>query len=445
MQMLLLGFAGSLLGVAHRPRRRSARDSARVLGPSTSGTSSSLLARRALRRDLERRAAGRRHRRPRLAAVLRRPTARSAQRQAVAAAAGRDDVGRPRDLDVAWRPLRTWSRRRSSRWRRGRRPRSRVGLAVCAGFAGVALVLVLAGRGLVALLAPLTASRIFSLRHAVLHLTRPGNQTRVILLAVGLGAFFIVGIRSLQASLLGEFSVQTAEDAPDMFLLDIQAGAGRRRPRLSGETTRTNGTGQSQPLIPARCTHRRGRVAGSKTTNSTPWRTCVDARIARARVHHHLSRSSRSRTSGSSRGAFWGTVRRPEPEVSIERSACIDRFARTRTSATRCASTFLAAMVSRARVTSVRDVEWRESRNGGFVFVFRPGVLDSAPQMYVSPLKGPGTPADRARFQHDLVERFPNVSVIDFREDPRDGSGRDGRRSRSRLRSSAAWCCSAAA
>src|SRR5207237_2340049 len=69
-----------------------------------------------------------------------------------------------------------------------------------------------------------------------------------------------------------------------------------------------------------------------------------------------------------------------------------------------------------ARITSIRDVEWRESRNGGFVFVFRPGVLDQAPQTYVAPLKGPAAPADRARFQHDLVERFPNVSVIDFHE-----------------------------
>jgi predicted lysophospholipase L1 biosynthesis ABC-type transport system permease subunit len=62
-----------------------------------------------------------------------------------------------------------------------------------------------------------------------------------------------------------------------------------------------------------------------------------------------------------------------------------------------------------------RDVEWRESSNG-FVFVFRPGFLDDAPQMFVAPLKGPATPEARARFQHDLVERFPNVSVIDFHE-----------------------------
>ena len=82
----------------------------------------------------------------------------------------------------------------------------------------------LAGRLLVALIAPLANSRSFPLRHAVLHLSRPGNQTRVILLAVGLGAFFIVGVRSLQASLLEEFSIQTAADSPDMFLMDIQRG-----------------------------------------------------------------------------------------------------------------------------------------------------------------------------------------------------------------------------
>ena len=69
---------------------------------------------------------------------------------------------------------------------------------------------------------PLANTKSFPLRHAVLHLSRPGNQTRVILLAVGLGAFFIVGVRSLQGSLLEELSMQTSEDAPDMFLMDIQ-------------------------------------------------------------------------------------------------------------------------------------------------------------------------------------------------------------------------------
>jgi putative ABC transport system permease protein len=69
-----------------------------------------------------------------------------------------------------------------------------------------------------------------------------------------------------------------------------------------------------------------------------------------------------------------------------------------------------------ARVSSIRDVDFRDARSGGFMFVFRPGSLGEAPQTFVAPLKGPDDPAVRARFQHDLVERFPNVSVIDFHE-----------------------------
>jgi putative ABC transport system permease protein len=50
------------------------------------------------------------------------------------------------------------------------------------------------------------------------------------------------------------------------------------------------------------------------------------------------------------------------------------------------------------------------------MFVFRPGVLESAPGTFVAPVRGPGDAAARARFQRDLTARFPNVSVIDVRE-----------------------------
>src|SRR6185436_18600359 len=35
-------------------------------------------------------------------------------------------------------------------------------------------------------------------------------------------AFFIVGVRSLQASLLEEFSLESSASGPDMFLMDVQ-------------------------------------------------------------------------------------------------------------------------------------------------------------------------------------------------------------------------------
>jgi putative ABC transport system permease protein len=110
-------------------------------------------------------------------------------------------------------------------------------------------------------------------------------------------------------------------------------------------------------------------------------------------------------------GAFWKGAS-PEPEVSVERQ--IAERARIHVGDT-MRFDILGRTIS-PRVTSIRDVEWRESRNGGFVFVFRPGALDQAPQTFVAPIKGPSGLAERARFQHDLVEAFPNVSVIDFRE-----------------------------
>jgi len=69
-----------------------------------------------------------------------------------------------------------------------------------------------------------------------------------------------------------------------------------------------------------------------------------------------------------------------------------------------------------ARVTSVRQVDWRDARQGGFIFVFRPGPLDQAPAMFIAPTRGPSGSAARARLQRDIVDRFPNVSVIDLRE-----------------------------
>src|SRR5258705_7206269 len=138
----------------------------------------------------------------------------------------------------------------------------KVGVVVWAGFAGLALVLIPAGRVLVALIAPLANSRSFPLRHAVLHLSRPGNQTRVILLAVGLGAFFIVGVRSLQASLLGEFSIQTAADSPDMFLLDIQRGQADGMRAFLRDPAHQVGEAQLIPVLRARVVG----VSGRETT-----------------------------------------------------------------------------------------------------------------------------------------------------------------------------------
>src|SRR6185312_5280113 len=188
----------------------------------------------------------------------------------------------------------------------------RVGVVICVGFAALAVVLMVAGRLLVKAIAPMANAPSFPLRHAVLHLSRPGNQTRVILLAVGLGAFFIVGVRSLQASLLGEFSIQTASDSADMFLLDIQRGQVDGMRQFLADPA--NGAGGSRliPVLRARVTGVSGRVTTLESFEDVRARGSL-AREYTVTYRDHLEANERVID-----GRFWNSPS-SEPEVSIEK------------------------------------------------------------------------------------------------------------------------------
>jgi putative ABC transport system permease protein len=281
----------------------------------------------------------------------------------------------------------------------------RVGLIVCAGFCVLAGVLMVAGRLLVRAVAPLANTPSFPLRHAVLHLSRPGNQTRVILLAVGLGAFFIVGVRAMQASLLQEFSTQMTADAPDMFLMDVQRGQADGVKAFLSDPAHGAGSFRLIPVLRARVTGVEGRETQLESFED------VRARGSLAREYTITYRDRLESNEAIIEGAFWSSPS-TEAEVSIEQGIH-ERFR------INVGDTVRFDILGRkidAKVTSVRRVDWKDSRSGGFMFVFRPGVLDSAPQMFISPLKGPVGSDARAKFQHDLVTQFPNVSVIDFHE-----------------------------
>jgi putative ABC transport system permease protein len=281
----------------------------------------------------------------------------------------------------------------------------KVGFMVCAGFGVLAIVLTVAGRLLVRAVAPLASTPSFPLRHAVLHLSRPGNQTRVILLAVGLGAFFIVGVRALQSSLLEEFSTEMTADSPDMFLMDVQREQAEGVRAFLTDPARGVGTVRLIPVLRARVIGVAGRETQLESFED------VRARGSLAREYTVTYRDRIESNEQIAEGRFWQGSS-AEPEVSIEESIH-ERFA------INVGDTVRFDILGRkieARVTSIRRVDWKDSRSGGFMFVFRPGVLDNAPQMFISPLRGPEGADARARFQHDLVAKFPNVSVIDFQE-----------------------------
>lgn len=280
----------------------------------------------------------------------------------------------------------------------------RVGVTVCGGFAVLAVVLHAAGWALVRATAPLARARSFAVRHAVLRLNRPGNQTRVVLLAVGLGAFFIMGIRGVQANLLRDFAIEVGNGTPDLFLIDIQSD---QVPGLEAFIQeRTGRTARVLPVLRARITQVRGKEVTLDNFED------VRGRGALAREYTVTYRAGLEANEHIVAGRFWDGTPSPRPEISIE-EGIHDRFKINIGDDVRFD---VLGQPIVARVTSVRQVNWRDGRAGGFMFVFRPGVLDQAPHGFISPVRGPADLEARARMQRDLVARFPNVSVIDIRE-----------------------------
>ncbi|MGE0462172.1 MAG: ABC transporter permease [Vicinamibacterales bacterium] len=293
----------------------------------------------------------------------------------------------------------------------------RIGLVVTVGFAATALVLHLAGLLMIRLIRPLARSRWFPLRHAVLQLSRPGSQARIVLLAVGLGSFFIIGVRSLQENLIAEFAVDLSPEAPDMFMLDIQADQVEAvRALITARQDPGAPPPRLLPVLRARVVGVQGRDVQLENYED------VRGRGSLAREYTITYRTELEANERLLEGALWsgpgpdapggGGAATPVTEVSIEESIR-DRF---RIAVGDTMRFDVLGRVIEARVTSVRHVEWSDSRAGGFMFVFRPGVLDRAPHASIAFFRGPADAAARGRLQADLVAVAPNVSVIDGRE-----------------------------
>ena len=284
-----------------------------------------------------------------------------------------------------------------------------VALIVCGGFAAITLILHGAGILLVRAIRPLAAAPWFPLRHAVGSLARPGNQARVILLSVGLGSFFVIGVRALQANLLEEFAVALGRGGADMFLVDIQQdqvdGVARLVRSQVGVEPRLI------PVLRARVTAVRGQDTNLESVSEVRRRGGLGREFV-ITYRNHLEPNERL-----VEGRFW-SGQPPLPADARELEVTVEQGLRQRTRI-RVGDLMRFDVLGRtleARVVGVREVEWADARNGGFMFVFRPGPLDRAPHTYIGTLVAPEDPARRAAFQRDLVASYPNVSAIDVRE-----------------------------
>lgn len=276
----------------------------------------------------------------------------------------------------------------------------RVALFFLAGLALAALTLYAAAWLTTTLLRRARAFGPFALRQAINSMHRPGNQTRVIVMAVGLGAFLVISVQVLQSNLLNELDLTRRGNLANMYLIDVQKdqveGVREIVERATGERARLI------PTLRARIIAINGREIDLDSTEMRRER----GRLGREYVVTY--RPQLEENEAIAAGEFWEPTPSSEPEVSIEEgmrglsgldvggNMTFDILGRKLT----------------AKVTSVRRVDWRNSRTG-FLVLFRPGALDDAPQTFIGAIDGPTEEPARSRFQRELLDRYPNLSVID--------------------------------
>jgi putative ABC transport system permease protein len=240
----------------------------------------------------------------------------------------------------------------------------------------------------------------FAFRQGINSLYRPGNQTRVILLAVGLGAFVVLTVQSVQNNLLREFDFTRNQRLPSLFFVDVQ---GSQQAELSDLIEqRTGEKPELTPTVRARVAFVNGEPMGGNISNEVRQQ---QGQIGREFAVTYRPNLDENETVVAGR---WWNPASDVPEVSVE-----EGIAQRSNIKPGDSMTFdISGRKVTTRVGSIRKIDVRNTRTA-FVFVFNPGVLETAPQTYAATTLSRIGATERQRLQRDAVEKFPNIQVFD--------------------------------
>ena len=261
-----------------------------------------------------------------------------------------------------------------------------------------ALLLNVAGVVLIAALRRVRKLPSFVLRQGVGNLCRPGNQTRAILSAVGLGALFLITVRSLQVNVMQQYDLELDAGAADMYLMDVQ-----KDQRSAAEAMLTRLSGAAPNLVPVVS----ARIAG--ITRSTPAHNPNSGLGWEMRVSYRAHLEPGETVVA---GKFWEPTPAKDAEVSVDEGLSENL---TLSLGDKMIFEIVGQRIE-AKITSIRRSERRLTPTSyitRFNLIFRPGALEAVPQMFIGAVKGPPPGTERAQLQRTFVEAFPNVTMID--------------------------------
>ncbi len=240
----------------------------------------------------------------------------------------------------------------------------------------------------------------FAISQAVNSLYRPGNQTRIILLAVGLGAFVVLSVQSLQTNLVREFDFSRNERLPSMFFIDIQRSQVEEIKNLIAQMS------EEEPEITPTVRARVSAVNGEPFDFTNPEMRQQQGRIGREFAVTYRPNLDKNESIVS--GEWWNN----EPSDAMEVSVLDDMSETLNVKAGDYITFDISGRKIPALVSNIRKIDVRNTRTA-FVFVFRPGSLEKAPQSFAATILNRLNQTQRAKIQRATLEKFPNVQVID--------------------------------
>ncbi len=245
----------------------------------------------------------------------------------------------------------------------------------------------------------------FTARQSLLNLFRPNNQTLVLIIAIGLGAFLISTLYFTRNMLQSRATLNAATKDPNMILMDVQT--------TQKEAVKQRIVLNKFPVVDDLAIVTM-RLHSIKEVLVNTIRKDSSSLVRDWVLNHEFRATYRDSLIPSEKiieGRWVPKIELGKPvEISIS-----SNFAKDTNLAVGDELVFnVQGVLMTTLVGSIRDVNWGRAQMN-FLVVFPKGVLEEAPQFHVLTSYTPNEEAS-AGLQRDLVKQFPNVSVIDLRQ-----------------------------
>lgn len=245
-----------------------------------------------------------------------------------------------------------------------------------------------------------------SARYGLANVSRRAGTSIAQVAALGLGLMALLLLTFVRTDLLERWQLALAEEAPNRFIINVQ------QDQVSGVAEVAAAQGLAEPvlypMVRGRLATHNGRIV-SGADYAEDGAADEESRRARRRADREFNLSTAAELRDDNTvvaGKFWGPAGGDGVELSVETGfahslgwALGDRIAFD-----------IAGRRIEGRVTSLREVDWESFRPNFFV-LFSPGALEGYPASWITAVS---VPQGDTAFSRALVQRYPNVSVIDI-------------------------------